>query len=243
MRRAAMDRREMLKALMSLSTVPLLGSVGCGTAADACVTIPEETAGPYPGDGSNGKNALTASGVVRSDIRGSFGSATGNAEGVPLRIQLQLVNSSAMCAPLAGLAIYLWHCDRDGEYSLYTVADENYLRGVQETDADGNVTFTSIFPGCYSGRWPHIHFEVYRNLADTSSYRNKIATSQLALPESACLEAYSADGYDSSARNLGMTTRATDNVFAGDAGSQQLATVSGSKTDGFVASLVVPVEA
>ena len=28
---------------------------------------------------------------------------------------------------------------RDGNYSLYSeaVADENYLRGVQETDADG----------------------------------------------------------------------------------------------------------
>ena len=57
----------------------------------------------------------------------------------------------------------MWHCDRLGRYSLYGagVTNQNYLRGTQEADASGNVTFTSIFPGCYSGRWPHIHFEVY----------------------------------------------------------------------------------
>lgn len=45
--------------------------------------IPEETAGPYPGDGTDGPNVLTESGVVRSDIRSSFGSLTGTAQGVP----------------------------------------------------------------------------------------------------------------------------------------------------------------
>ena len=55
--------------------------------------------------------------------------------------------------PLAGAAVYVWHCDRAGQYSLYSqaVTGENYLRGVQETDAKGQVTFTSIFPACYSG--------------------------------------------------------------------------------------------
>ena len=42
--------------------------------------IPEETAGPYPGDGSNGPNVLAESGVVRSDITTSFGDASGVAE-------------------------------------------------------------------------------------------------------------------------------------------------------------------
>ena len=67
--------------------------------------------------------------------------------------------------------MYLWQCDRDGNYSLYSqaAASENYLRGAQEVDANGTVTFTSIFPACYSGRWPHIHFEVYGSLSDATS--------------------------------------------------------------------------
>src|SRR4029453_1536909 len=123
-------------------------------------------AGPLPGDGSNGPNALTQSGVVRSDIRSSFAGLSGTADGIPLTIMLTIVSAST-CAPLPGYAVYVWHCSREGLYSLYSpgVTDQNYLRGVQETDANGQVTFTSIFPACYSGRWPHIHFEVYPSLA------------------------------------------------------------------------------
>ena len=108
--------------------------------------MPEETAGPFPGDGSNGPNILAESDVVRSDIRSSFGSSTTVAEGVPLTIQLTV--QDAECAPLAGAAVYVWHCDRDGNYSMYSdaAADENYLRGVQEAADDGTLSFTTIFP-------------------------------------------------------------------------------------------------
>lgn len=145
------SRRQMLKLLIG---APL---VSCGVTVartGTCSTIPEETAGPYPGDGSNGVNALSQSGIVRRDIRGSFGSLSGTAAGIPLTVKLTLVGSTVSCEPLVGYALYLWHCDRDGSYSLYTIANQNYLRGVQETDANGQVTFTTIFPGCYSGRWP-----------------------------------------------------------------------------------------
>jgi len=117
-------------------------------AGDDCATIPEETEGPYPADGSNGPDVLSQSGIVRKDIRSSFGELSGIAEGVPLTIRLTIENTSDGCAPLAGGAVYLWHCSREGNYSLYTVTDQNYLRGVQEADGDGVVTFTSIFPGC-----------------------------------------------------------------------------------------------
>ena len=145
--------------------------------ASTCTVIPEETGGPYPGDGINGPNVLTVSGVVRSDIRTSIGSASGTAAGVPLTIKLTLVNTGAACAPLAGRAIYLWHCDREGNYSMYTGAAtaQNYLRGVQETDASGKATFVSIFPACYSGRWPHIHFEIYPSLATAMAAANRIS--------------------------------------------------------------------
>src|SRR4051812_14186952 len=62
------------------------GATGSGT----CSTIPSETAGPYPGDGTNGANALALSGIVRSDIRSSLGSASGVAQGVPLTVKLRL---------------------------------------------------------------------------------------------------------------------------------------------------------
>ena len=85
--------------------------------------IPEETAGPYPGDGSNGVNVLTETGIVRSDITSSFGTASGVAEGVPLTIRLKVYDLNGEDAtPLTGAAVYLWHCDRDGEYSLYSEA-------------------------------------------------------------------------------------------------------------------------
>jgi len=82
--------------------------------------IPEETSGPYPGDGSNGANVLTQSGIVRRDITSSFGSSTTKAEGVPLSITMAINDFANDKAPLAGAAVYLWHCDRDGRYSLYS---------------------------------------------------------------------------------------------------------------------------
>jgi hypothetical protein len=145
-------------------------AAGAGSAASSTTSsgassaeIPEETAGPYPGDGSNGVNVLTESGIVRGDITRSFGSASGVAEGVPLTITLKVLDTANGSGALEGAAVYLWHCDRDGRYSLYSdgVTEENYLRGVQQTGGDGTVTFTSIYPAAYSGRWPHVHFEVY----------------------------------------------------------------------------------
>ena len=61
-----------------------------------CAVIPEETAGPFPGDGSNGPNVLAQSGVVRSDIRSSFGSSTTVAEGVPLTIELTIQDAAGL---------------------------------------------------------------------------------------------------------------------------------------------------
>jgi protocatechuate 3,4-dioxygenase beta subunit len=120
-----------------------------GTAhAAACATAARaETAGPYPSDGSNGPNVLIESGIVRSDIRSSFGSYSGTAEGVPVTIDLTLQDLTKNCAAGAGMAVYIWHCDRSGDYSLYSqaAADQNYLRGVQVTDQNGRVSFTSIF--------------------------------------------------------------------------------------------------
>jgi len=224
---------------------PAASSAASATTATTCAVIPEETAGPYPGDGSNGPDVLTESGVVREDIRSSFGEFSGTAEGVPLTIKLAIQDAADSCAPMAGAAVYAWHCDREGRYSLYSegATDQNYLRGVQAAGDDGVVTFQSIFPACYSGRWPHIHFEVYPNLEAATDDTNTIATSQVALPEDVCTTVYATEGYEPSVQNLQQVSLAGDNVFGEDGGARQLGTVSGSVESGYTVELAVPVSA
>jgi len=254
---AAMDRRSVLRLAArfggAMSALQLLGCGGTATAPSsasttsttaangACSVIPNETQGPFPGDGSNGPNVLSLTGVVRSDIRPSFAGLSGTADGVPLTIALTIVSAST-CAPLAGRAVYLWECDSAGRYSLYSAGatNQNYLRGVQAADADGKVTFTAVYPGCYAGRWPHIHFEVYPSLAAATNVANKIATSQIALPKSASDAVYATAAYNGSAANLSRVTLATDGIFS-DGSSLELATVTGSVPGGFTATLTVGI--
>jgi len=268
---AAMQRRRRtLRWLVGAGALPAAGALsllGCGGSSDdttstsdggtdsgtpdtgtaSCSIIPEETAGPFPGDGSNNSssglaNALALTGIVRSDIRSSIAGATGTAEGVVLTVKLNLVNTASSCADLSGYAIYIWHCDRDGLYSMYNagVTDENYLRGVQETDSSGVATFTTIYPGCYLGRMPHIHFEVYRSTNTATSFSNKLKTSQLAFPNDVSTTVYNTAGYESSLSNFGRISFATDNVFS-DGVTLQTTTVTGSVSEGFVATLTVGI--
>jgi protocatechuate 3,4-dioxygenase beta subunit len=178
---------------------------------------------------------------MRADIRTSFGAYSGTAAGIPLTIRFVVQDAGNGCTPLAGAAVYAWHCDRDGQYSLYTLSTENYLRGVQETDADGVAAFTSIFPGCYAGRWPHVHFEVFPNLAAATDDANKIATSQIALPAEACGAVYATAGYEQSVTNLSQVSLAGDGVFGEDGGVHQLGTATGSIESGYTVELAVPV--
>lgn len=252
----ALSRRRVLHFLGGAVLIPLVGSCTSDDTASpdagttgpdasgstACAQIPEETAGPYPGDGTNGVNALTTSGIVRSDLRSSFGGLTGTADGVVLTLTLTIVDAAASCAPLAGRAVYLWHCDRDGNYSLYSpaAAAQNYLRGVQQTDADGRVTFTTIFPGCYAGRWPHLHFEVYPSLAVATRGTSAAATSQIAVPKAACDEVYATAAYASSATNLPRMSLASDLVF-NDGVSLETPAISGSPAAGYALAMQVAI--
>lgn len=213
------------------------------SAGSVSTEVPDETGGPYPGDGSNGANVLDDAGIIRSDITSSFGTSTTQAEGVPLTINLTVTDSATGYAAMEGVAVYLWHCDRDGNYSMYSqgVENENYLRGVQPTNANGTATFTSIFPAAYSGRWPHVHFEVYKSTAEATSSGQIVKTSQLALPEAVCNTVYATTGYEQSVRNMSQTSLTSDNVFGDDGGIHQLATVTGDATSGYVANLTIGV--
>src|SRR5262245_39350228 len=99
---------------------------------------------------------------------------------------------------------------------MYTasIASENYLRGVQKTDRSGELTFTTIFLGCYAGRWPHFHIEIYPSLDSATVYTGKLATSHLALPEDACNLLYAQPGDEKSVTNLKTITLPGDMVFA-----------------------------
>jgi len=235
-------------ATTTSSSTSSTSSSSASSSTSSCGVIPQETAGPYPGDGTNGItsnstiNVLTRSGIVRSDLRTSL--ITGNiSPGVPLKLILKLVNTNNACVALSSYGIYVWHCTRSGEYSLYSsdITNEDYLRGLQATDSDGTVSFTTIFPGCYSGRWPHIHFEIYPNLSVATTANNSIRTSQLALPQSICSTIYSTvTGYSASLTNLSQISLATDIVFS-DGYTLQVASVTGDIINGYTAVLIVGI--
>jgi protocatechuate 3,4-dioxygenase beta subunit len=257
--RTPIARRRLL-ALGAASVAAILA--GCGTrdprrerassptkasSDGACTTPPAETAGPFPADGSNasGKalNVLAESGIVRTNLKPSLNGAK-TAVGVPATFTFKLVNVNDNCKPLSGYALYAWHCDREGQYSLYSsgATDVDYCRGVQASDANGNLTFQSIFPACYTGRWPHVHFEVFESLAKANTSANALLTSQMAFPEDVCKTVYSnADGYAASVSNLAQLTLASDLVFADTGGASQLAATTGDLSTGFSSTFVIGV--
>jgi protocatechuate 3,4-dioxygenase beta subunit len=223
------------------TTAAPVTTTGAAAANTVTSAVPEETGGPYPGDGSNGPSYLTQSGAVRGDIRTSLASSA-VAAGVPLVIKLTVLDLKNAAKPLTNAGIYLWHCDQAGQYSMYSqgVTNETFLRGVQPTESSGTATFQSIFPGAYSGRWPHIHFQVYSSVNGATSATGKLRTSQIALPEDVCNAVYATSGYSASVRNMTQTTLSSDMVFR-DGWSQELATTTGNTSSGYTASLVIGV--
>ena len=247
--RTLVNRRSALGLFGGIATAALLAACTADepaanpTNVDGTLTeVPDETGGPFPGDGSNGINVLDDSGIVRTDIRSSFGTSTTTVDGVPITIKLT-VRDAATGNVLDGAAVYLWHCTADGAYSLYGqgLENENYLRGVQPVDSGGTATFESVFPGAYSGRWPHIHFEVYSDVATAVASGPIVKTSQIALPQEACAAVYATSGYEASVRNLADSSIASDMVFGDDGGVYQIANMSGSVTEGYTAALTIGV--
>jgi protocatechuate 3,4-dioxygenase beta subunit len=216
-----------------------------------CIKDPGETAGPFPGDGTNKKagqtvNVLTQSGVVREDIRTSFAGMTPIADGAQLDLVITVVNVSAACAPLAGRAVYIWHCDAQGRYSLYDTDDSNYLRGVGITDDRGEVRFTTSFPGCYPGRWPHIHFEVFESAEKAATGKDSLLISQFALPADACKAVYEgSEAYAASVTNLAKSRPLEqDGIFADNTPEQvkaQTIAVTGDAAGAFKGSVTVGI--
>ncbi len=248
---SVMSRRRILLGLGAAAGSAAIAACGTtGTApsdtrtdTSAAAAAPQETMGPYPGDGSNGPNVLIESGVVRSDITSSFGPYTGVAQGVPATLTMNLRNLADNGNPGAAMAVYIWHCDREGRYSLYSegVTEQNYLRGVQVADAAGAVTFRTIFPATYPGRWPHIHFEVFDSLESAVAGSAARLTSQIALPEATSSAVYTFDdGYAASIPNLGALSLDSDMVF-GDGWTAQMASTGGTPATGIDVAITIGV--
>ena len=205
---------------------------GSGTGGSSCTAAPTETEGPFP--------THTPSSYVRSDIRD-------DRTGVPLTVNITIQNVNNSCAVLAGAIVDIWHCDKDGYYSEYggtgmqsvNYTAVHFLRGRQTTDANGLVTFTTIFPGWYSGRATHIHVHVY-NASGTS-----LKITQIAFPEGSSSPTVvvntTATGYTKGMS--GYTSNANDNVFSDDTAGVEIAAVTGSVSGGYTLSQVIKVAA
>jgi len=192
-----------------------------------CTVSPSETKGPFP--------IKTPSQLVLENIKS-------DRVGVALLINLTIENQSKDCAPLEGVLVDVWHCDKDGNYSEYggtsmqqtDYTSVHFLRGRQTSDINGNVSFISIFPGWYQGRAPHVHVEVL-----TASGSSLLVT-QIAFPENVASEVYSSTNY--AAHGQADTSNTRDNVFS-DSLSDELATLTGNLTDGYTLSKTITVKA
>jgi protocatechuate 3,4-dioxygenase beta subunit len=246
--RRLMDRRRALGLVGTAAGAAFALGAGLlspreAAAHGACLPDPAEIPGPYPADGTNQSQGvtndiLTEPGIVRRDIRRSFLTNHTMAHGVQVTLKLNVTNANDGCVGASGLAIYLWQCDRDGQYSLYGAPDESYLRGVYVTSPSGRVSFRTIFPACY-GRWPHMHIEVYSSLSQATNGNNAVLTTQLAMPAKLSGEIYKkAPGYATSVYNFERTSLQSDIVF-GTCTKKQLQlmtpTFSGDIHDGYVA--------
>lgn len=237
-----MNRRDVIRGIGAISLLAVTPKFGTSQKEmdepsndellkSSCSEAPAETAGPYPLPSS-----VSSSGLVRSDI-------TENSQtGIPLTMTFTLVNVDDNCALLEGYRVDIWHCNTRGYYSAYdgqpgidgTVnnGSETWLRGIQYSDSNGQVTFTSIYPGWYMPRATHIHVQVF----DASN--QLLVTTQLAFPDAinTTVNSY----YATSGTN--SFTNTNDMVFS-DSYTEELMTVTGSTTNGYVATKEIGISA
>ena len=149
-----------------------------------------------------------------------------------LTLTIKVVNVNAACAAVSGANVEIWQCDATGNYSEYgSQTTQTYLRGIQTTNSNGEVTFTTIYPGWYQGRATHIHIEV-----KTGGVSRK--ATQIAFPESVNNTVYASGVYAS--RGSNPMSNLSDGIFA-DSLSAELVTPTGSPASGYTASCQVAI--
>lgn len=236
---AKLNRREILEALGGFAGMMVV-TTGCDsasspaspsssttttTSSSTCAVTPSETEGPYP----DKTGMINNSAFYRRDV-------TEGKPGLPLMLVLTVVNANSGCSAVANANVEIWHCDAAGNYSEYSQpgfdgTGQTFLRGVQTTDSNGQVTFTTIYPGWYMGRATHIHVDVFVN-------RSLVKTTQVAFPETTTASVYSSGVYASKGQN--PTSNTSDNVFS-DGTQSEMATLTGITSSGYTASLTIGI--
>lgn len=229
-----MERKDFLKrGLLGIGTIVALPTVitSCSKEDESnemqnpsCAESPTETKGPFP--------IKTPTELVRENI-------IGDRNGLALLITLSIKDNSADCAPLENTYVDIWHCDADGNYSEYggtqmqqtDYTSQHFLRGRQLTDANGQVSFISIFPGWYKGRAPHIHVEVL------DEGLSSLKVTQIAFPKQICDTVYSTNGYNGAAD----TENESDNVFSDSLSLNMLDSIEGNTNDGYILNKTIVV--
>jgi protocatechuate 3,4-dioxygenase beta subunit len=183
----------------------------------ACAVTPTETVGPYP----------SLVDLFRSDIREGK-------SGTLLTLTIRVVNTANGCAAVPNANVEIWHVDAAGNYSQYgTQTTQTYLRGIQTTNSNGDVTFTTIYPGWYQGRATHIHVEV------TMAGRS-VKVTQIAFPESVNNTVHASGVYAS--RGTNPISNLSDGIFS-DSLSSEIVTPTGSVGGGYAATFQVGITA
>ncbi len=180
---------------------------------DTCVVKPQLTEGPYFVDEK----------LNRSDIRTDPSTGVVSA-GLPLVLTFRVTGlTNGTCAPVPGAYVDIWHCDAAGAYSDISngagqanTSGKKYLRGYQVTNSNGEVQFTTIYPGWYAGRAVHIHFKIrtYNGSQETYEF-----TSQLFFDDSVSDQVYTTASYSN--RGTRSTRNSNDGIYQGG-GSQLL---------------------
>lgn len=187
----------------------------------SCEESPEETAGPFP--------IKTPAELVRENI-------IGDRTGVPMMITVNIQDVNNACSPIEGALVDIWHCDADGNYSEYAgqldgdFTSNSFLRGRQTTDADGNASFISVFPGWYPGRTPHIHLEVKSSTGDS------LLITQISWSDDVSDTVYDSPAYSGAADTNNSNDGLVDDSNLADS-------LTGNITDGYVLMKNIKVEA
>ncbi len=210
--------------------------------------VPREPVAPYPHELSlTGKSSLAnfwaRSGLLRQDIRSNMDNQGLGASGLPLDLVIRVIRAGCEQEPIPGAAVYVWHSDANGEYSVYGRNDVTYLRGIGVTGSDGRVQFKSIYPGTYHGREPHVHFEVYRSLNETQAPSKCLLRSRILFPEAVSREIYKSNlMYRRSVKTFeGLVFGKPGGSVTNPSSSSQVALVSGSARKGVRSSITVPI--
>ncbi|GKV96939.1 intradiol ring-cleavage dioxygenase [Pectobacterium aroidearum] len=209
-----------------------------------CPLTTEQIVGPYFVDYK----------ILRRDI-------TESQPGIPLLLKIKVIDGVS-CEPVDNILVDIWHCNARGKYSGWSfispdkeaTTDEvgtvnrtdstSFFRGIQPTDQNGVVRFTTIFPGFYAGRATHIHVAIRRPSKNPLEKEHFAFVGQLYFPEDLCRVVYNNEPY--SPRDITRVTNTEDEYFTKMNGAQSLLTVNkineGDFNDGFTGEIILSID-